>query len=267
MLRHRIPTLLVFSLSFSLGAACADLDDGTELDAIDDDLALGDKADTGALAEGTPDAYTVLQVANHATEQTLVSKVGLGRQAAGAIVATRLGDDGVPGTGDDERFWTLAALDRVAWVGPRAFERLRDWGKRNGYGMPDLYGSYVVHVRPAGSSDVVKFHIVAEMHPTGEFLSELWQSEELVPIDRVSSWADFDRVEISLSSSWPQLVGYPSLLVTNLLLRGAIRSGATLCGSGELTEITGKVSVVSWAALRGAPGADVDSADPFAGCN
>ena len=145
----RIPILLLCAL----GAACADPDDGTELDAIDDELVTDGKADIGTLAEGTPDAYAVLQVANRASQQTLVAKVGLGTQAAGAIMATRVGDDGVAGTKDDVAFRSLYELDRVAWVGPKAFERLRDWGKKNGYGMPDLNGDYLIQIKPKAGAD------------------------------------------------------------------------------------------------------------------
>src|SRR5204862_347778 len=59
--------------------------------------------------------------------------------AAGAAVGHRArGGDGVPGAADDDAFDTLAELDAVPFVGPRAFSLLLEYAR--GHGL----------VRPAG---------------------------------------------------------------------------------------------------------------------
>jgi hypothetical protein len=101
-------------------------------DAINDNLPAGGKADTAGLTDGTPEAAAILQLVNTASAETLKGAVGLSAQAADNIYAVRIGDDEQPGTDDDVQFATLAELDAVPYVGPRAFRAMLAYVKRNG---------------------------------------------------------------------------------------------------------------------------------------
>ena len=102
-------------------AACADapmeLTDG-EFDAIPVSL----KADGGYTA--CEYAAALEWVNDPATSYEGMRAAGVHTRAAKNIVAQRDGADGVSGTGDDQPFATIAALDAVPWVGPRAFEQI-----------------------------------------------------------------------------------------------------------------------------------------------
>jgi hypothetical protein len=102
-------------------------------DGINDSFLASGKTDTGGIQDGTPEAAGVLQLANEATLAVLDNDVGLSSKAADNIVAYREGDDGQPGTGDDQTFDTLAELDAVPYVGPAAFKALLAYAKANGY--------------------------------------------------------------------------------------------------------------------------------------
>jgi hypothetical protein len=96
-----------------------------DVDGVDDWFVAADgKADTGGIADGTPEARGVLRVANEVSLADLRDRVGLAAAAANNIDAYRLGDDGVAGDGDDGTFETLAELDAVPYVGPTAFKKL-----------------------------------------------------------------------------------------------------------------------------------------------
>jgi endonuclease/exonuclease/phosphatase family metal-dependent hydrolase len=83
------------------------------------------KADAFGVVEGSPKARGVLKLANQASQDELDYDVGLDARAARNIAAHRLGEHGL--------FDTLAELDSVPWVGPRAFERLLNHALENGY--------------------------------------------------------------------------------------------------------------------------------------
>jgi hypothetical protein len=240
------PLHILIPLSFILNSGCGN-EGGAELDGINDDLASGDKADIGTLAENTPDAYAVLQVANRADVDTLFWKVQLGAAAAEAIVAVRDGDDGILNTRDDSRFTTLRALDQVPWVGPRAFEHLRDWGKANGYGMPDLHGDYLISMRPYVGADLTFFYLGSRMQPSGRFADEvaLWEDQEATATS-VTSHADSDAVKLEFS--WKEPI--TGITLRRVKLDGKIRSGDLLCGSGTLTDASGDTTRMAWGASR-----------------
>ena len=104
-------------------------------DGPDDSFVGSGKADTGGVAEGTPEAIGVLALANVASLSVLDVDVGLSANAANNIIAYRLGDDETAGTADDERFDTLAELDAVPFVGPVAWQSLLAYAEANGYVM------------------------------------------------------------------------------------------------------------------------------------
>ena len=112
----------------ALGAGCA-LGSDDEVDGEGDAFLVDGKSDTGGVADGSPEAAAVLEVANRTSEALLARAVGdggagLDKRAAANIAATRLGADGAQGTDDDETFTRLAELDAVPFVGPIAFQKL-----------------------------------------------------------------------------------------------------------------------------------------------
>lgn len=103
----------VIGLAAAVGIGCA-----TQ---AEDEAGSSESANTGGIAEGTPEAAIVLRFANDASFDELVSKARLPQLAALAIDAYRKGDDLAAGTEDDERFESLAELDRIPHVGPNEF--------------------------------------------------------------------------------------------------------------------------------------------------
>lgn len=89
----------------------------------------------GPLVEGNATAYGLLDFVNdHGHDLALLDRsLGLERRAAEAIVAHRVGDDGLRGTADDGLFLSLAELDATPWVGPAAMQRLAGHASALGY--------------------------------------------------------------------------------------------------------------------------------------
>lgn len=114
----------------ALVSACAVDGDEPELaDGVDDSFLSGGKDDS---LIGENEARAVLALANGADFETLDDDVGLDRRAAEHMVAHRDGLDEIAGTADDDPFDSLAELDAVKWVGPRAFGKLRAYVIANG---------------------------------------------------------------------------------------------------------------------------------------
>ncbi len=128
---------LVFTLGLASFAGCAGVDPDL-VDGEHDSFVAGGKEDGNGIEDGSPEARGVLRVANETSldvldDSTRQGGVGLDRRAAQNIVAYRLGDDGIAGTSDDERFDTLAELDAVPYVGPVVFAKLLAYADANGY--------------------------------------------------------------------------------------------------------------------------------------
>jgi hypothetical protein len=162
--RQLAPRLIL--LTFLAGAAACDAEPAGDTPSGSagaedgrDDTFLGDgKADTGGVSEGSLEAAAVLRVANETPEQTLSdpAQVGLAPNAAANIVAYRVGDDGVVGTADDRTFKTLADLDGVPFIGPKAFAALLGYATKVGYLGGDPFTLDLT--RPAmGASDLVRY--------------------------------------------------------------------------------------------------------------
>ena len=98
---------------------------------------------------GTDDAQGVLRLANDASKDVLDTDVGLDIRAAKHIVAYR---------NDNGFFDQLAELDRVKWVGERAFGKLLDYAENNHYVPADSWrgifdrGEVDVTIRPVDGS-------------------------------------------------------------------------------------------------------------------
>lgn len=132
---------LIFTLGLASFTGCAAVDPDL-VDGEHDAFVSEGKADSNGIEDGSPEARGVLRVANEASLEVLDNStrqggVGLDRRAAENIVAYRVGDDGIAGTSDDERFDTLAELDAVPYVGPVAFRKLLAYADANGYTADD----------------------------------------------------------------------------------------------------------------------------------
>ncbi|NMC70558.1 MAG: bifunctional metallophosphatase/5'-nucleotidase [Myxococcales bacterium] len=113
-------------------------------DGVDEAFLLDRRTNAAGVEDGSAAACGILRLADTADLATLRASVGLDPRAAEALLAYRAGPDAVEGTADDERFDSLAELDAVRWVGPRAFARLRDHVARAGFACPDVTLSFVV---------------------------------------------------------------------------------------------------------------------------
>ncbi len=139
-MRHFLPILLACSTVVGCGSE-AEPDESA--DAADAPFARG-KADGSVPDEGSVLALAVLRVANELSYEELDDStsdggVGLDRRAAQGIVERRAGLDGSEPTADDTPFETLAQLDAVPYVGPRALSRLLAYAQAGGYVQdPDI---------------------------------------------------------------------------------------------------------------------------------
>lgn len=93
----------------------------------------------------------VLELVNTASFETLDQDVGLDVRAAQNIVDYRNGEDGQPGTDDDREIGSYEELDEIPWVGPYAFEQLREYAEEHGY-IADVPPSEI-HGIEIGSDD------------------------------------------------------------------------------------------------------------------
>lgn len=89
--------------------------------------------------EATDEERATLALVNHPdTDLPLLDDtVGLDARAARNIIAARAGDDGTLGTADDQPIASMAALDAIPYVGPRALEDLAAYALANGYGSDE----------------------------------------------------------------------------------------------------------------------------------
>ena len=101
-------------------------------------------ADARAVEEGTPDALGVLAMLDDpaTTVTALDIDAALDARAATNLIAHRDGPDGRFGTGDDDRFDSIAEVDGVSYVGDAALGRLVDYARSRGYVIEDagVYG-------------------------------------------------------------------------------------------------------------------------------
>jgi hypothetical protein len=111
--------------ALALSTACAELDEPGELD--------GD--DAAALPLSSLEEAGLLAFANHQTTDVTRLDVdcALRSDAARNIIAHRDGADGVAGTGDDDRFDSVAELDAVPRVGPVTLRLLADCAAGHGF--------------------------------------------------------------------------------------------------------------------------------------
>jgi len=84
----------------------------------------GGKADGAGISDDSSAAPAILDLVNGLELDELVDDVGIRRDAAEAIVAARVGDDGRLGTDDDESIASMRALLAVRGVGPMTVRTL-----------------------------------------------------------------------------------------------------------------------------------------------
>jgi len=150
----RKQTILVHLIAVVFATACDSSTVPVEEDG--DDVAAGGKADTGGIEEESPEAASILKLVNFATVQKFRDEVGLSEEAANNLIAYRIGDDEMPGTDDDERFESLAELDRIPFVGPPEFA---------------LLVAFVGGVKPCPFSDEVICRLACSLNPDQVFCS------------------------------------------------------------------------------------------------
>ncbi|HET9485502.1 MAG TPA: hypothetical protein VFO79_16190, partial [Xanthomonadales bacterium] len=118
-------------LTSLLLTACTETED--DGDPRDEDVIGDDKADAFGIAEGSPDAHGILDLANEADHDMFRYDVGLAGNATAQILKHRAGPDGMHGTADDDAFDTLVELDHVPFVGLKTFTKLLAYARTNGY--------------------------------------------------------------------------------------------------------------------------------------
>jgi phosphatidylserine/phosphatidylglycerophosphate/cardiolipin synthase-like enzyme len=126
-----IRTVALFAATALLIPAC--MDDAEVEDGESDNFYAG-KAD-GGLDEGSPEALAVLAMVNDPTITSAALKSGahVTTRVADNITKHRNGADAKAGTADDDRFDTLAELDKVPYVGPATLNALVEFAKTSGY--------------------------------------------------------------------------------------------------------------------------------------
>jgi len=102
-------------------------------DGPDDTFQVDGAADAFGVSDGTPEACSVLKLANLASLEVLDDDAALSSRTAASITAYRAGPDTVEGTTDDRWIRDLVELDRIRWVGPAAFRSLRRYTQDTGY--------------------------------------------------------------------------------------------------------------------------------------
>ncbi len=126
----------------TLVAACT-----APTDADLDDTVDGKADGASSALEGTIEGWGVLRLLNDvegSTFEFLDDVVALDRRAARNLVDHRDGEDGEPGTDDDNLFDSIAEVDGVRWVGESALNKLLEFAELNDYipGANQILGEY-----------------------------------------------------------------------------------------------------------------------------
>ena len=130
-MRH-VPTVIgILTTLLVTAPACTD---EVEIEDGENDAFPNGKAD-GGLDEGSPEALGVLALVNDAssTASSLKSGAHVTARVAGNIVKHRDGADGTFGTADDDKFDTLAELDKIPYVGSATLDALVEYARTKGF--------------------------------------------------------------------------------------------------------------------------------------
>lgn len=126
--------------SVALISACstADVVSSADTDPLDgENEAFAGKEDVAGIADGSTESCIVRKLASTADLTTLDDAARLNRLAAEAIFRVARGNDGELATADDGYFFTLAELDEVRYVGPKAFRQLLQYAQATGVTCTD----------------------------------------------------------------------------------------------------------------------------------
>ncbi len=189
-MKHFLPLLLLALLAVACGDESADETTTPLADGRDATFNDGGKADGLGITEGSAAAAAVLDVANTATLDELdrsasADGVGLDTRAANGIVATR-------------PFATLAELDAVPFVGPKALEALYNYAIASGRLQSDSFVcSYDTPFYYDASSDMARFVTDSVTVDKDTALSSLQARQIFAATSHlgfVSAGEDFSRV-------------------------------------------------------------------------
>ena len=155
MLPRSLSSLLATSLLVAATASCVD-GSGTIEDGADEAILADGKADGQTLTEA--EVFAVLRLANGSDASALSHDYALTARVARNIVDYRAGADGTLGTADDQAYDSLAELDAVPYVGPKAFRSLLDHAQgadQVDLGMLGRHDVSVLFPLPAAGNDVL----------------------------------------------------------------------------------------------------------------
>lgn len=199
----RRPQVLTATVPIAIAlVACVPPDD--DEDAADDDFLVDGKAD-GGIGEGSPEAIGVLRVANESSRGVFRHEVRLGERSIDGLIAHRAGPDAIDGTIDDDRFDTLAELDRAPYVGPLAFTKLLAYARAH-----DLVPGSGQDARFDLNDVSILFPLPASAAERGAFLWLVPRTGEQGPFFPASL---IDQLP-ALNGDVPDTLGYPSAMVT-----------------------------------------------------
>jgi phosphatidylserine/phosphatidylglycerophosphate/cardiolipin synthase-like enzyme len=144
-----VPTA-VGILATLLLAACTD---EAEIEDGEHDAFPNGKAD-GGFEEGSPEALGVLAMVNDSstTASSLKSGARVTIRVATNIVKHRDGADATLGTADDDKFDTLAELDKIPYVGPATLNALVEYARTKGFIAAGAKIDVVFSPQPAADS-------------------------------------------------------------------------------------------------------------------
>ncbi len=174
------------ALAFAGATACVANDEGDTEDAQDEVGVPDGKAD-GAFSQCQLDGVVTLLNAGAARADLVAS--GVGARAAANLVANRDGADKKFGTRDDKPFADIAAVDAVAYVGPKAITALVGM-LGSECGTTTLRTGYK-QLRPANSGNV---YTGIAVDGTTAYLASNDRSIDVVNLKTLSKTKSFTRI-------------------------------------------------------------------------
>ncbi len=165
----------------------------------DDDVASDTSAATELVAEGSPEAAALFAFLNDPLVDAAAIKAGgATTKAANALVAHRVGADGVAATQDDDRYESVKEVDGVPGVGPATIEKLAFRAIELGYGSMrgEYHGVYFTEKQAERVIDLVNEASLAELDVDASLDKRAAQNIVAArPIGSMSDLAAISRVK------------------------------------------------------------------------